>query len=286
MASTSRSRTTGRAPVGVLLALVTMLGAATMPVPAVADSGGAVATAIETSARSQARGGRLSVKPDAIVAGDRVKVRGTVGNGPRKAKVQVKLGKASWSTVRTLRTRKSGAFRTKVTIASSRAVVARVRVKAPRAKVRGAKRSAVTTRSRTVRVVVGAGAEVERQTLTLINAERAGAGCQPLVTEGHLYAAARGHSADMAARGYFSHTSADGRELRDRVEAAGYRGWTLIGENIAAGQPTPAVVVAEWMKSTGHRSNILNCSFTESGLAAVRASDGQIYWTHDFGSRS
>lgn len=284
MATTSRSHIVGRAPAAVLLALITMVGAAMLPMPAGAGTGGVAATSVEVGARAKA--GQLTVKPAAVVAGDRVKVKGTVGSGPRQVKVQVKLGKGHWSTVRSLRTKRSGKFRTKIAIVSPRAVVAKVRAKAPRAKVRGKKRSGVTTRSRTVNVVIGAGAEVERQTLALINAERAGAGCAPLANESHLYAAARGHSADMAARGYFSHDSLDGRDVGDRADSAGYTGWSLLGENIALGQPTPATVVNDWMNSPGHRANIEKCGYTETGLAAVRAADGRIYWTQDFGSRS
>ena len=46
----------------------------------------------------------------------------------------------------------------------------------------------------------------------------------PLVWNDKLTLAADGHSQDMATRNYFSHTSADGRTLADRVNARATRG--------------------------------------------------------------
>ena len=39
-----------------------------------------------------------------------------------------------------------------------------------------------------------------------------------------------------------------------------------LGENIAAGNPTPEEVVDSWMHSPGHRANILNKDFKELGV--------------------
>jgi uncharacterized protein YkwD len=90
----------------------------------------------------------------------------------------------------------------------------------------------------------------------------------------------------MAVNGYFDHTSPDGRSPFDRMRAAGYAG-NLMGENIAAGQPTPAAVMDAWMHSPGHRANILNCQFTEIGVgvSSRAGSPYRIYWTQDFGDR-
>lgn len=58
-----------------------------------------------------------------------------------------------------------------------------------------------------------------------------------------LTAASQGHARDMTNLNYFSHTSQDGRTFDQRISAAGYT-WSAVGENIAAGQPTPEAVVA------------------------------------------
>ena len=60
--------------------------------------------------------------------------------------------------------------------------------------------------------------------------------------------------------------------------------WRAAAENVAWGQQTPAAVMTDWMKSSGHRTNILNCSYTEIGVG-VATSNGP-YWTQDFGTPS
>ena len=89
----------------------------------------------------------------------------------------------------------------------------------------------------------------------------------------------------MARHSYFDHASRDGKKFYQRITAAGYKHWTDVGENIAAGQRSPATVMNSWMHSKEHRDNILNCSFTEIGVGAVHATGGWIYWTQDFGRR-
>ena len=106
-----------------------------------------------------------------------------------------------------------------------------------------------------------------------------------LVWNVHLTEAAAGHSLDMASKNYFSHTSADGRSLVDRIEAAGYD-WSALGENIAAGYPSMNGVVDGWMQSDGHCSNLMNPNFREMGLACVvgtPTSTYRTYWTLDLG---
>ncbi|MFJ6631825.1 sigma-70 family RNA polymerase sigma factor [Streptomyces sp. NPDC091376] len=120
------------------------------------------------------------------------------------------------------------------------------------------------------------------QVLALVNAERSKAGCGPLRGNDKLATAAQRHSADMAARGFFDHTSPDGTDPGDRITAAGYR-WSTYGENIARGQQSPASVMDSWMNSPGHRANILNCSFKELGVGIHDASGGP-WWTQAFGT--
>ena len=131
--------------------------------------------------------------------------------------------------------------------------------------------------------------------LTRINQVRAtGADCgsdgvfgaaAPVAWNDRLTTAADGHSADMAAKNYFSHTSADVRTLADRVNATGYA-WTTLGENIAAGYPTVNAVMDGWIASPGHCANLMNAAFAEVGVACVPGSAGDTfssYWTMDLG---
>jgi len=113
-----------------------------------------------------------------------------------------------------------------------------------------------------------------------VNAERSKVGCVALVPDGPLADLARAFSADMAARDFFGHTDPDGRDPWDRAADAGIT--NLAAENIARGQQTPAAVMKAWMKSTGHRANILNCGYRTLGVGAHFAAGGP-WWTQDFG---
>jgi uncharacterized protein YkwD len=124
----------------------------------------------------------------------------------------------------------------------------------------------------------------ESAVFDLVNSERAKAGCASLSANPILNQVARAHSEDMAVNGYFSHTSPDGRSPFDRMRDAGYAG-RMMGENIAAGQPTAQAVMDAWMNSAGHRANILNCGFQDIGIGFSRGGSFGFYWTQDFGTR-
>jgi uncharacterized protein YkwD len=95
-----------------------------------------------------------------------------------------------------------------------------------------------------------------------------------------LRCAARNHSKDMATRGFFDHQNPDGENPEDRITRAGFD-WTAIGENIAMGQPTPDEVMADWMSSPGHCSNILSPAFDYIGVGYYGTGN---YWTQAFGA--
>ncbi|WP_405574940.1 CAP domain-containing protein [Streptomyces sp. NBC_01167] len=122
------------------------------------------------------------------------------------------------------------------------------------------------------------------EVLSRTNAERAVAGLSPLAPDPVLAGVAQAYSADMAARGFYSHTSPEGLQPWDRAAAAGsdHRG---IGENIAFGQRSAATVVQGWMNSPGHRANILKPDFTHLGVGFASGGPGGTYWTQLFGMR-
>ncbi|WP_214414329.1 CAP domain-containing protein [Sphaerisporangium fuscum] len=122
----------------------------------------------------------------------------------------------------------------------------------------------------------------EDEVVRLTNAARQEQGCSPLRIDEHLREAARGHSDDMAAKGYFDHNSQDGRSPWDRIKAAGYKS-SMFAENIARGQATPEAVVKAWLNSPGHRENIMNCGLKAIGVG-VHFGSGGPWWTQDFGA--
>lgn len=126
-----------------------------------------------------------------------------------------------------------------------------------------------------------------QQVVDLVNAERALAGCDPLVVSPQLASAAQSHSEDMAFNDFFSHTSFDGRSPWDRIRETGYL-FSSAAENIAAGYSSANSAVAAWMNSSGHRANILNCRLAETGVGFyyLENDTGNVnyrtYWTQDF----
>lgn len=90
----------------------------------------------------------------------------------------------------------------------------------------------------------------------------------------------------MVNQQYFDHTGKDGSSPFVRMARAGYRGFPA-GENIAAGQSSAAAVMKSWMKSPGHRANILNCSFNRIGVGYSSGSVGPGMspgsWVQNFG---
>jgi uncharacterized protein YkwD len=100
----------------------------------------------------------------------------------------------------------------------------------------------------------------------LHNDARRRAGLAPLRTDGQLTAAARAKLFDMLKRDYFAHRSPDGRQPWAFMRAAGYR-YLAAAENLAKGYDSETELQHDWMRSSGHRANILNPRFTEVGVA-------------------
>lgn len=105
----------------------------------------------------------------------------------------------------------------------------------------------------------------------------------PLAFSTVLTAAASLHSLDMAERGRLGHDGSDGSVSGDRVTRAGYA-WQGSGENVAAGQPDAAAVVAAWLSSPGHCATLMESKFTETGIAFALApgKNPDVYWTQVF----
>jgi uncharacterized protein YkwD len=125
-------------------------------------------------------------------------------------------------------------------------------------------------------------ATFEARIVKFTNDNRVKNGCAPVRTEAKLTTAARAHSVDMAKKNYFSHTGKDGSTFLVRAKRSGYT--TAISENIAWGYRTPEAVVTAWMKSPGHKANIVNCKAKSVGVGLGKKADGTPYVTQIFGS--
>jgi uncharacterized protein YkwD len=138
--------------------------------------------------------------------------------------------------------------------------------------------------------------DIRAAVLCLTNAARAKRDMRPLRENAKLRRAALAHSSDMVRGGYFAHTAPDGDTFVDRILGAGYarRGdrWTL-GENLAWGTgnvATARAIHGAWMRSRGHRANILKPAYRQLGIG-VRVgvpSDADVgaTFTTDFGAKS
>jgi uncharacterized protein YkwD len=115
---------------------------------------------------------------------------------------------------------------------------------------------------------------LEAGVLADVNAFRQEHGLQPLQLSSSLSAAARQHSREMAARGYFSHSSANGSSF-DRRIARYYplqhsRLWS-VGENLLWSSPDvdASGALQMWENSPPHRENLLTPRWRQVGLSAV-----------------
>ena len=118
----------------------------------------------------------------------------------------------------------------------------------------------------------------------LTNAERSNAGLPALRASSRLNEAAQLHADQMARLGRLAHDLSGAQYPRpeDRLAAAGYQ-WSAYAENIAMGQRTAAAAMDSWMRSSGHRANILSTSVTELGVGVARDSAGRPYYVQVFG---
>ena len=107
------------------------------------------------------------------------------------------------------------------------------------------------------------------ETAPSLNGFRASHGLSQLRTDGALAALASQHAADMARRdnldhnGFMSHRAPRGARA----------------EIVAYGCKETTCVIQQWVKSSGHRTNMLIPSLTRYGLASATSPSGRKYWT-------
>ncbi len=137
-------------------------------------------------------------------------------------------------------------------------------------------------------------AKAEKAVLCLLNKQRKKAGAPKLSRHNSLDKPAREHSKLMVDSGCFEHQCPGEDDLGDRLSAYLAGGGGGFGENIAYGGGdlgAPKSIVNSWMKSEGHRRNILDEDFVHIGIGVVwgnplrEGSDAGTYTT-DFGFRS
>ena len=106
--------------------------------------------------------------------------------------------------------------------------------------------------------------QIELNIIKKTNNERARHGLEKLTVDHQLMQQARRHAIWMAQHRVLQH------------------GHDIVAENIAMGQTTSTEAVQDWMRSPGHRANILAQKHGKIGVAAYKAADGRIYWCQQF----
>jgi uncharacterized protein YkwD len=115
--------------------------------------------------------------------------------------------------------------------------------------------------------------EMERVLHARINAVRREHGLGALERDADLDRIAREHSNRMADEGFFAHEDPQGHGPFERLRAAGIP-VRAAAENIGLNEGTPDPVLAAiegWMRSPGHRENILDERYNRTGIGIWRA---------------
>ena len=116
----------------------------------------------------------------------------------------------------------------------------------------------------------------EKEVFDLINKQRTQNGLSPLKENSELQRVARIKAQDMVNNNYFSHTSPTYGSPFNMMKSFKIS-YNTAGENIAGNSNNSSAVTA-WMNSPGHRANILNSSFNQTGIGVVTGSKyGKIY---------
>jgi len=125
--------------------------------------------------------------------------------------------------------------------------------------------------------------ETAAAVLRLTNAERARAGVPLLEPNPNLARAAQLHADAIARLRRLEHDlpGTPYPKLKDRLKAVGYE-WDRAAENISFGYTTAAAAVAGWMRSAGHRKNLLDKAYRETGVGFSRDSAGKPYYVQVF----
>lgn len=113
-----------------------------------------------------------------------------------------------------------------------------------------------------------------RRILDLLNQFRGANGSPAMTYNPNLNAAAQRFAQYLSETGQFTHNPSDGSGLGDRDDAAGYRGWARVGENLTAGSPTIDLAFQNLVNSAAHRSEMLLGGYRDLGIGWAHIEPG------------
>lgn len=123
--------------------------------------------------------------------------------------------------------------------------------------------------------------EYQKIILKGVNVEREKNHLKPLKIDNRLNKIAIVKAKDMAREKKMSHTSKKFGVTFNLIKKEGIS-YTKAGENIASEHKTPEFVTERWLKSKGHRKNILERDYRFIGIGKATDNNGKIYWVQIF----
>lgn len=130
----------------------------------------------------------------------------------------------------------------------------------------------------TAAVAAAAAVTPEQQVALLINKQRKAKKLPELKVYTVMQSAAETWGTHLKNKGVFAHSSSSWRS--SKISASG---WASSGENLAWGYTSASAAVAAWMKSSGHKANILGKSYRGMGIGYVKGGKHRHYWVVIFG---
>jgi uncharacterized protein YkwD len=118
----------------------------------------------------------------------------------------------------------------------------------------------------------------DARVIELMNTARTAAGMSGVTVDPLLTQAAAAHCADMLTTDVLTHTGTDGSQPWDRLDRVGYN-WGNVGENVLyRWDASPEGAFDQWWNSPGHKANMMNADFTQTGVAACKHGSGKFYY--------
>ncbi|MCM1982245.1 CAP domain-containing protein [Lyngbya confervoides] len=123
--------------------------------------------------------------------------------------------------------------------------------------------------------------QMQAYSLKLVNRDRKNYRRSRLMADPLLTQVAQRHAEDMATRNFFGHVNPWGQTPSDRIKAAGGSGgvaenlaYQMSGSGIHPSYPLAETFQDGWMRSAGHRANLLNPTYHRFGYGIATSRDG------------
>ena len=88
------------------------------------------------------------------------------------------------------------------------------------------------------------------------------------------------------AQKWAEHMASSGKMVHSKMSSLMNLGFNKVAENIAYGQKDEKQVMETWLKSYGHKRNIMNGSLTHIGCGYAQSKKGTPFWCVCFGRKN